>query len=81
MTVHAVSTTVGRRTGSSHAAELVLACELATELGEVGNEILAHLDHCLLGRDLAVRLDADEKLRHVRVGNCLDGANVSASGS
>lgn len=81
MTTHAVSTTIGRRTGSGHAAELVLAGELATELGEVGDEILAHLDHCLLGCDLAVRLDADEKLRHVRVGNCFEGANVSASAS
>lgn len=72
MTIHAVCATVGRRTCGSHAAKLVLAGELATELGKVGNEVLADLEHGLLGGDLAVRLDADEKLRHVRVGNCLE---------
>lgn len=78
VTIHAVCPTVGRWTGGRHATELVLAGELATELGEMGNEVLAHLHHRLLGGDLAVGLDADEKLRHVRVGNLFWGANVSA---
>lgn len=78
MTVHAVCATVGRRTGGGHAAELVLAGELAAELGEMCDEVLAYLDHCLLGCDLSVGLDADEKLRHVRVRYCVGGANTLA---
>lgn len=81
MTVHAVSSAVRRRTGGGHAAELVLAGELTTELRKMGDEVLAHLDHRLLGGDLAVGLDADEKLRHVRVGNCFGGASMSAGAS
>lgn len=69
MTIHAVCPTVGRWTGGRHATELVLAGELATELGEMGDEVLTHLDHRLFGGDLAVGLDANKKLRHVRVGN------------
>lgn len=82
MTVHAVSSTtaaVGRRAGGGHTTELVLAGELAAELGEVGDEVLAHLDHGLLGGDLAVGLDADEELGHIRVGDCFGDASVSAS--
>ena len=81
MTVHAVSSAVRRRTGRGHAAKLILAGELATELCEIGDEVLAHLDHRLLGGDLAVGLDADEELRHVRVGNCFGGASTSAGAS
>lgn len=81
MTVHAVCATVRRRTSGGHAAELVLAGELATELGEMGDEVLAYLDHCLLGGNLAVGLDANEKLRHVRVRYCFGVANMSASTS
>lgn len=81
MTVHAVCATIRRRTGGCHAAELVLAGELAAELGEMGDEVLAYLDHCLLGGDLAVGLDADEKLRHIRVRYYIGGANTSVSTS
>lgn len=47
----------------------------------MGDEVLAHFDHCLLGGDLAVGLDANEKLRHVRVRYCFGGANTLASTS
>lgn len=81
MTVHSICATVRRRTGGRHTAELVFAGELATELGEMGDEVFAYLDHCLLGGDLAVGLDANEKLRHVRVRYCFGGANTSVSTS
>lgn len=60
---------VGGGAGCGHATQLVLAGELAAELGELGDEVLADLCHGVLGRDGAVGLDADEELGHVRVSD------------
>lgn len=69
-TVRAIAIAIGRGAGGGHATQLVLAGELAAKLGELGDEVLADLKHGLFGGDGTVSLDADEELRHVRVGNC-----------
>jgi len=55
--------------GSNHAAKLVLAGELSTELAVRSNELLAGLDHGLLRRDRTVRLNSNQNLRHIRVSD------------
>lgn len=65
----AAAIAVGRRARGGHAAQLVLAGELAAQLGELGNQVLADLDEGVLGCDGAVGLNADEELRHIRVSD------------
>lgn len=66
--------------GRGHAAQLILAGELAAELGELGDEVLADLGHGVLGGDGTVGLNADEELGHVRVSDCF-GERVLAIAS
>jgi len=43
-----------------HATELVFAGELAAELAVGGDQLLADVDDCLLGRDATVRLNSEK---------------------
>lgn len=54
-----------------HAAEFVLAGELAAELTVRGHKLLADVDHDLARGDGTVGLDPDHDFRNVRMSHCV----------
>ena len=53
-----------------HAAKLVLAGEVLSKCGEVAEEVLAGRDEDLTGCGIAVGLNMDHELSHIRVRHC-----------